>query len=82
MDCLNLQTESKTETFLNGQTETFNFPFCNIKKESNFYAAEMSRTLRESGVEIGTLVHTLCPFALASRIDFEKCPWYNRPSFK
>jgi hypothetical protein len=82
MDCKNLKTESTTEKFLGGTTQTFYFPFCSIKRESDFYAAEMSRTLRSGGVEVGTLVNTLCPFAMANRIDLDKCPWHDRPSFK
>jgi peptidase E len=82
VDCFNLKTEDKTETFLNGKTEIYYFPFCLLKKESDLYAAKMTEALREQGVEKGNMTNSLCPFAMASRIDLDKCPWHNRPSFK
>jgi hypothetical protein len=82
MDCDNLKTENKTERFLNGTIETYYFPFCLLKKESDHYAAKMTEALREQGVEKGNMTNSLCPFAMASRIDHHNCPWHNKESLR
>lgn len=82
MECDNLKIENITEKFLNGHIETYSFPFCMLKKEGDLPAAKITEALRDMGIEKGKLINILCPFAEASRIDLDKCPWYNKPGFK
>jgi hypothetical protein len=78
MTCSNLKTESKTERFLGGSSEQIVSHLCLLKKKNHINAIEMTEQLREMEIEIGSMTNNLCPLAMTSRTDFDKCHWHNK----